>query len=142
MSASPTLLPLKFKWPQPDRSNIATHCCYFPASEYVFQICALRQNEAPKERDHAAMPQRRGFTPPLTPNPQPLPLPPTTTTGTNVPPGSKQEMMRSAGDSGLTRSKQKLAQCHRLAISLRADEKKEEGRVQKRERGRGLIGFL
>lgn len=34
----PTLLPLKFKWPEPDRSNIATHCCYFPGSKYIVKI--------------------------------------------------------------------------------------------------------
>lgn len=48
MSAFPTLLPLKFKWPEPDRSNIATHCCYFPGSKYIVKIRIFREWEGKK----------------------------------------------------------------------------------------------
>lgn len=62
MSASPTLLPLKFKWPEPDRSNIATHCCYFPGSEYIVKIRIFREREGKRERSHGAPHHRWGFT--------------------------------------------------------------------------------
>lgn len=42
----PTLLPLKFKWPEPDRSNIATHCCYFPGSKYIVKIRHIQKAAA------------------------------------------------------------------------------------------------
>lgn len=34
----PHFTALKFKWPEPDTSNIATHCCYFPGSKYIVKI--------------------------------------------------------------------------------------------------------
>lgn len=68
----PTLLPLKFKWPEPDRSNIATHCCYFPGSKYIVKIRHIQKAAAgkkgkrkkKKERDdtEASRRRRRGVT--------------------------------------------------------------------------------
>lgn len=53
----PTLLALKFKWPESDRSNIASHCCYFPGSKYIVKIRTSRERggerrKKKKKRSH------------------------------------------------------------------------------------------
>lgn len=46
----PHFTALKFKWPEPDRSNIATHCCYFPGSKYIVKIRIFREWEGEEKR--------------------------------------------------------------------------------------------